>query len=322
MKYLIFVITIFSQLAHTEPLATNVVPAAEAKSATKPAEKTLLEKLRERKMPAHVQSAPIFDLPVTYNRRVQYWVHFFQNRGAKWFREWLEKSTRYMPYIQNELLQAGLPGDLGYMVMIESGFLANASSHANAVGPWQFIEPTGRRYGLKVTPWLDERRDLRKATQAAIRYLKDLHAEFGSWYLVAASYNMGENGLRRQIKRHGTRDFWMLAQKKALPQETVDYVPKILAAMLIAKSPSLYGFRGLVRMSPLELDLVNVPGGTRLDQLAGHLGVTHQALRDLNAELTLGYVPSHVGTHVIRVPRGAVPLVSQFLSQDKLVMRQ
>jgi membrane-bound lytic murein transglycosylase D len=168
----------------------------------------------------------IFDLPVTYNRQVSQWITYFQTRGQKWFREYLERASKYMPFIQNELKRAQLPTDLGYMVMIESGFSANAVSSSDAVGPWQFIESTGTRYGLNKNWWLDERRDIRKATLAAIRFIQDLYQEFGSWYLVAASYNMGESGLRRKIQKYKTRDYWTLIKKKALPKETQEYVPR------------------------------------------------------------------------------------------------
>jgi membrane-bound lytic murein transglycosylase D len=259
----------------------------------------------------------IFDLPVTYNKKVSKWVAYYQGRGQKWFREWLQRSYRYMPLIQKELKDANLPVDLAYMVMIESGFSAYAASHAEAVGPWQFIQPTGVRYGLTKNWWLDERRDLRKSTLAAIRYLKDLHSEFGSWYLVAASYNMGEAGLRRRIAKYGTKDFWTLIKLKALPEETQEYVPKILAAMLIAKAPNLYGFRDLEKMTPLDYDVVQVPGGTDLELMADRLGVTRKSLKDLNAELLLGYIPRQVPKHYIRVPRGAVPMVTAFVHQKE-----
>ncbi len=255
----------------------------------------------------------IFDLPLTYNRKVSHWISYFQDRGKVWFRDWLEKSSVYMPFIQKELKINGLPQDLAYMVMIESGFEPNAISHASAVGPWQFIQPTGERYGLTVRWWLDERRDLKKSTQAAIRYLKDLYAEFGSWYLVAASYNMGEGGLRRQVKKHKTRDFWALAQAGALPQETTDYVPKILAAMLISKSPGLYGFRNLAVHAAYEYDIISAPKGTDLKDIANHLGVTHKAIKDLNAELLLGYIPRQVDKHFIRVPKGSASYVAEYI---------
>ncbi len=255
----------------------------------------------------------IFDLPVTYNKKVSRWISYYQTSGNKWFRSWLQRSYKYMPFIQGELKNSGLPIDLAYMVMIESGFSPNATSSADAAGPWQFIKPTGARYGLEHNWWLDERRDLKKSTHAAIKYLKDLYDEFGSWYLVAASYNMGENGLRRQIKKYGTRDYWMLIKLSALPVETQEYVPKILAAMLISKAPNLYGFRDLEKMDPLEYEVVLVPGGTDLEVLADFLGVTRKALKDLNAELFLGYIPREVGKHYIRVPKGASRLVYDYV---------
>jgi len=283
---------------------------------------TLKEKLKKlTTRSSHVQSDHlIFDLPVTYNKNVSKWIAYFQgDRGARWFREWLQRSYKYLPFIQNELRKAGLPLDLAYMVMIESGFSAHATSHAEAVGPWQFIEATGSRYGLSKTWWLDERRDLKKSTLAAIRYLRDLHEEFGSWYLVAASYNMGENGLRRQIKKYGTRDYWALISLNALPQETQEYVPKILAAMLISKAPNLYGFRNLEKMDPLDYDLVTVPGGTDLGVLADYLGITRKSLKDLNAEVFLGYIPRQVDKHFIRVPKGAAGLVVSYIQQNRKV---
>ncbi|MGE5086667.1 MAG: lytic transglycosylase domain-containing protein [Bacillota bacterium] len=310
---LLMIIIPFS--VHAEP-APNVVPVS---AIVTPNAHTLKEKLKALTAKSiHVQSDNlIFDLPVTYNKKVSKWVAYYQGRGNKWFREWLQRSYKYMPFIQNELKKANLPTDLAYMVMIESGFAPNAISTSNAVGPWQFIEPTGNRYGLSKTWWLDERRDLKKSTIAAIKYLKDLYAEFGSWYLVAASYNMGENGLRRQIKKYGTKDYWTLIKLSALPAETQEYVPKILAAMLISKAPNLYGFRDLEKMDPLEYEVVLVPGGTDLDHLADHLGVTRKSLKDLNAELYLGYIPRQVTKHYIRVPKAAGNIVSNFVYQQR-----
>ncbi|MFM6928934.1 MAG: lytic transglycosylase domain-containing protein [Bdellovibrio sp.] len=303
----------FAVHAETAPVVAPVPVMATSNAHTL---KEKLKALTAKSM--HVQSDNlIFDLPVTYNKKVSKWVAYYQVRGNKWFREWLQRSYKYMPFIQNELKKANLPTDLAYMVMIESGFAPNAISTADAVGPWQFIEPTGNRYGLSKTWWLDERRDLKKSTLAAIKYLKDLYAEFGSWYLVAASYNMGENGLRRQIKKYGTKDYWTLIKLSALPVETQEYVPKILAAMLISKAPNLYGFRDLEKMDPLEYEVVLVPGGTDLDHLADHLGVTRKSLKDLNAELYLGYIPRQVTKHYIRVPKGAGNIVSTFVYQQR-----
>ncbi|MCM2281619.1 MAG: transglycosylase SLT domain-containing protein, partial [Bdellovibrionaceae bacterium] len=144
----------------------------------------------------------IFELPVTYNDRVKSWINYFQTDGRLSFRRWLERSTRYLPYIQSELEAARMPQDLIYVAMIESGFSPGAVSPAHAVGMWQFIRATGNRYGLRTTWWLDERRDVYKSTKAAIAYMQDLYKMFGSWYLVAASYNMGEGGVKRLIKKY------------------------------------------------------------------------------------------------------------------------
>jgi membrane-bound lytic murein transglycosylase D len=263
----------------------------------------------------------IFDLPVTYNSKVSRWLSYFQTDGKRFFKNWLEKSTKYMPQIQAQLKAAGLPTDLAYMVMIESGFSATAVSSANAVGPWQFISSTGKNYGLSQTHWLDERRDLEKSTQAAIRYLKDLHSEFGSWYLVAASYNMGEGGLRRRIKKYGTADYWNLVNLRALPQETQDYVPKILAAMMISKAPNLYGFRELENKKPINPDKVFAPAGVDLDLLADHLSVTRQAIRELNPQLIAGYIPRSTPGLLVKVPQGSSLLAKDyFRTHDKKIL--
>lgn len=262
----------------------------------------------------------IFDLPVTYNKKVATWISFFQTRGKTFFRNWLEKSTKYMPLIQHELKNAGLPVDLAYMVMIESGFSSTAVSTADAVGPWQFIESTGKNYGLNKNWWLDERRDIKKSTLAAIKYLKDLKREFGSWYLVAASYNMGENGLRRNIMKYRTNDYWELVKYNALPQETQDYVPKILAAMMIAKAPNLYGFRNINAEYPLQYEVIWAPSGTDLESLAAHLNITQKAIKDLNSELLLSYIPKQISGHYIRIPLGSLSVAKQFFrDQNKKI---
>ena len=254
----------------------------------------------------------IFDIPVTYNERVSSWIKWFQTDGRKSFKTWLERSSRYVPVIEDELQRAGLPQDLVYLAMIESGFRPDAASHMGAIGLWQFIAPTAKHYGLNIGWWIDERRDFSKSTKAAIAYMKQLNGEFNSWYLVAASYNMGETGVRRLMKRHSMNNFWTLADKHALPRETTDYVPKIIAATLIAKAPALYGFRDLEYQVPWSFDTMRVPGGTDLTNLAAYLGVSGKFLMDLNPELTRGFIPREVTGHQIRVPKGASLMVSQY----------
>ncbi len=260
----------------------------------------------------------IFDIPVTYNERVRRWIRYFQTEGRGSFRIWLERSSRYLPLIQYELTRAGLPLDLSYVAMIESGFVSHASSHAGAIGLWQFISATGERYGLRADWWIDERRDFYKSTKSAIRYMQDLFKQFDSWYLVAASYNMGENGVRRLIQRRGTNNFWELADMDALPAETRDYVPKIIAATLISKAPALYGFRDLNYQMPLSYESISVPGGTDLINLANYLGVSEKYLKDLNPELIKGFIPRSVRSHRIRIPKGSMTTVAQYVRQQGL----
>ena len=220
------------------------------------------------------------------------------------------------------LKRSNLPLDLAYVAMIESGLSTSAVSHANAMGLWQFVVPTAQRYGLQYDWWIDERRDFQKATRAAVQYMSELFEQFGSWYLVSASYNMGENGVRRLIARHKTNSYWDLADRGALPDETGNYVPKMLAAMLIAKAPALYGFRDLEWQVPWSFDSILVPGGTDLLNLARYLGVSERTLTELNPELIRGFIPREVKSHRIRIPKGSQVAVSQYVAMIENSRRQ
>lgn len=254
-----------------------------------------------------------FDIPITYNSHVSKWVKFFQNNGRKWFQVWLDRSANYIPHIHRLLDKRNLPRDLAYLAMIESGYSSKAISSASAVGYWQFILPTAQRYGLKHSWWIDERRDIIKSTWAASQYLNDLNKEFNSWYLAASGYNMGETRLRRLVKRHGTRDFWVLSQKKDFPKETRDYVPKLIAATMIAKAPHLYGFKS-PKGKALEYNYFYVPGGTDLFRLAEHLKVERDALLKLNPELLHGIIPKEISSHRIRIPLGSAKDVAAYIN--------
>src|ERR1700710_1658805 len=192
-----------------------------------------------------VDASPYFDIPVTYNTKVKWRINYYQTTGRKWFRTWLERSHAYLPQMQRVLSEKGMPQDLAYVAMIESGFSPQATSTAEAVGYWQFIAPTANRYGLRTTWWLDERRDFTKSTTAASHYLSDLFRQFGSWYLTAAAYNMGEGRMQKLVNRYHTNNYWILSKRADFPEETKQYIPKLLAAMLIAKAPKLYGFHDL-----------------------------------------------------------------------------
>lgn len=260
-----------------------------------------------------VDQRPSFDIPVTYNDKVKFWIKHFQGPGRKWFRTWLERSNAYLPLMQGTLAANQLPQDLAYIAMIESGFSPHAISTASAVGYWQFIKSTATRYDLKISWWLDERRDHQKSTLAASKYLGDLYKLFGSWYLTAAAYNMGEGRMGRLIKKHKTKNFWVLSQKRDFPKETREYIPKMLAAVLISKAPKLYGFTELSPKEPYRYDYFHVPGGTDLMNLAKYLKVDHKSLNKLNPELLQGFIPSFVKSHRIRIPKGYSNKASSYL---------
>ncbi|MFK8138323.1 MAG: lytic transglycosylase domain-containing protein [Bdellovibrionales bacterium] len=260
-------------------------------------------------------SGVAIDIPISYNKQVKKWIVFFQTRGKRWFSTWLSRSHKYLPDIQTRLRKANLPLDLAYIAMIESGFSSRAVSTANAVGPWQFIEPTGKRFNLQINDWIDERQDFQKSTDAAIKYLSTLYSEFENWYLVAAAYNTGEGRVRRLIRKYKSKDFWYLSRKKGFVKETRDYIPKWIAATLIAKSPSMYGFEKVHPQVPSSYEYFFAPGGTDLLKLADHLNITHQAIINLNPALKQARIPRYIAGYLIRVPKNSSHYVSNFIDR-------
>jgi membrane-bound lytic murein transglycosylase D len=267
------------------------------------------EKIRE------IEPEVTFDFPVTMNKQVRFYLDTFQHRQKKYFKRWLARSGRYLPSIQKELARAGLPKDLAYLAMIESGFNPSAYSRARAVGLWQFIKGTGRNYGLRIDRWVDERRDPEKATRAAIAYLGTLYAEFDDWYLAVASYNAGEGKIRKGIKRYKTRNFWELARHRFLRLETKRYVPKLIAAILIAKEPEKYGFTDIAYHTPVAYDLVAVPAGTDLHAVATAAKSKVGTIRELNNELRRNQTPPGRGSYQVKVPLGSRDLVAKNLKR-------
>jgi membrane-bound lytic murein transglycosylase D len=249
-----------------------------------------------------------YDIPVEMQPLVAQYIRFFQGPGRGWFRKWMSRSTRFIPVMVPILEAAGVPRDTVYLAMIESGFSAQAYSWAHAAGPWQFINGTGKMFGLKNDFWVDERRDPIKSTRAAARYLKQLHAEMGDWYLAWASYNAGGGRIRRMIDRKGSRDFWVLSDGKGLAAETKHYVPKLIAAALVAKHPRAFGFtdEDFDYLPLFEYDEVEVPAPTDLEILARAAGVTAHEITDLNPELKRWCTPPLPGgaAYKLRVPKG------------------
>ncbi len=249
-----------------------------------------------------------FDIPIVINEKVEYFIRYFQTSIRNSFANWLARSEKYIPFMRELLREKGLPEDLVYLAMIESGFNPYAYSRSKAMGPWQFIYLTGKKYGLKVNWWVDERRDPEKSTIAAARYLKDLYDMFECWYLAAAGYNAGENKIANGMKRYRTEDFWELTKYRYLKQETKHYVPQMIAAALIAKDPERYGFTNIEYQEPLRYDKVMVPPALDLRLIAKASEITLEELKELNPELRRWCTPPDVPEYEIKIPFGKLEL--------------
>ncbi len=258
-----------------------------------------------------------FDIPIVVNDRVEYFIGYFKTKHRKTFARWLQRSGKYIPMMKELLKENGLPEDLVYMAMIESGFNPKAYSRRRASGPWQFISRTGTRYGLLVNWWIDERRDPEKSTIAAARHLKDLYDQFSCWYLAAAGYNAGAGKISRAIQRYQTEDFWELSKHRYLKTETKDYVPKMIAAALIAKEPEKYGFDDIEYDEPIRYEKMEVSDATDLRVIARCCGVGYETIKALNPELTQWCTPPHYPDYQVKIPDGTKDLFVQNFSQIK-----
>jgi soluble lytic murein transglycosylase-like protein len=227
---------------------------------------------------------------------------------------WLTRSGRFLPMILEVFKQKGLPEELVFTAMIESGFDPVAVSRAGAKGLWQFMAPTARQYGLRVDRWLDERLDPEKSTVAAANYLKDLYTIFGSWDLVQAAYNAGEMKVIRAIQGTGTRDFWSLTHSRLLRDETKNYVPAIHAVTLISQEPEQYGF-AVTPDEPLSYERITVPKGTSLKHVAALSGIPFDELVRLNSELRMKQTPPDSPYH-LKVPLGTGPALQAGLERE------
>ena len=245
-----------------------------------------------------------FDIPIVINAKVEQFIQYFQTTIRDRFATWLARSEKYIPFMKNLLKEHGLPEDLVYMALIESGFDPYAYSRSKASGLWQFIRWTGKKYGLRVDWWVDERRDPEKSTIAAAKYLKDLYETFECWYLVAAGYNAGEYKIIRAMKRYRTEDFWKLTKYRYLKRETKNYVPQMIAAALIAKDPEKYGFTDVEYAEPLQYEKVKVPELTALSLVAKACETSLKEIKDLNPELKREVTPPNELEYEIKIPSG------------------
>jgi peptidoglycan lytic transglycosylase D len=288
-------------------------------------------------------NAVTWDIDVeTFNShaRVQYYLDFFQGKGRERMSIWLTRMPRYEAMVRERLQRENLPGDLVYLALIESGFSNTATSRAKAVGMWQFMKATAKGYGLRVDSWVDERRDPYKATDAAVRHLRDLNRRFNSLYLAAAAYNAGSGKVSRGLKRLPGDDddstesdatFFRLYDTKLLRRETKDYVPKLIAAALIAKEPQRYDFRP-GSAEPAAYDSIIVPDMTGLDVIARLADTTVAAIRELNPQylrlatppgtravvrLPVGHGPMTVAAYAELPPRQRVTFIEHFVARNE-----
>ncbi len=244
-----------------------------------------------------------FSFPMILNDSVENNLEYFKTRGREVFQRWLDRSARYIPVMKDIFREKNLPEDLVYVAMIESGFNPYAVSWANAVGPWQFMPATGKLYGLKIDWWIDERKDPVKSTYAAAEHLKDLHNLFGSWPLALASYNAGAGKVQRAVLRTRSDDFWDLKASRYIRRETKNYVPKFMAATIIAKNPESYGF-SIATNNPFNYDEVVIEESTDLRLLARCAGCTYEEIKELNPELRRWVTPPDFDKYVLRIPAG------------------
>jgi membrane-bound lytic murein transglycosylase D len=255
------------------------------------------------------------DIPIPEHPKVLSYVEVMQGRMREYIQESLARGAKYMPMIQKVFRAEGLPLDLAYIPIIESSFKTNALSKASAKGPWQFMRPTAREHGLKTDWFIDERSDPEKSTVAAAKYLKTLSKMFdGDWNLVLAAYNGGPGRVSRAMKRAGHEDFWRLsATTKYLPRETREYVPLILAAMIIGRNPAQYGFEA-VTAAPLDYDKVSLPRAIDLRRVAEWAGTTVDEIQALNPELRRWTTPVKYPDYELKVPKGTGDVLTARLS--------
>lgn len=243
-----------------------------------------------------------YAVPLILNDSVENQLAYFTSRGREQFQDWLDHSARYLPVMKQIFREYNLPEDLVYLVMIESGFNPLAVSRKKAAGPWQFMEATAREYGLTTDPWVDERRDPIKSTRAAAAHIKDLYNLFGSWPLVLASYNAGTTKVQSAVLRVRSSDFWDLRDSRHFRRETRNYVPRYMAALIIAKNPAAYGFIA-PNEAPFEYDEIVVKRSTSLREIASYSRCPYSDILELNPELIKEETPPQP-RYVVRIPRG------------------
>ncbi len=245
-----------------------------------------------------------FSDEVSGHPKVRYFIELFSNRERTFFAKILARSGRYLPMIANVLSDEGLPEELAYLALIESAFQTGATSSQGAVGLWQFVPSTARMYGLRIDAWVDERRDPEKSTRAAAAYLKQLHSHYGRWFLATAAYNAGPGAIDKAMQKSGAKDFWTLSRKAKISDETRNFVPKFVAAAIIATNPETYGFEDLQYETPLEYETVEIRRSMRLGTLAEMAQADVSTIRELNPALLRKATPPTATPFTVKLPVG------------------
>lgn len=269
-----------------------------------------------------------FELDSVETKEMLQFFRFFTHdrRGRKSFERWLKRSEKYMPYVQTELAKRGLPHDLAFLPFVESGFNPKAGSHAGAKGLWQFMPFTGKKYGLSVGWWLDERYDPYKSTHAAADYLTKLYSDFGDWYLALAAYNAGEGRIMRALKSSGCDNYFDLSKKRSnrwrrgrrlyyLPRETRNYVPKFMAVIKIVRNLESLGFEKPNWDREVTVQALETKPKTDLRRLASNVGMDWKAFRDMNpAYVEAGTHPERSST--IYLPQDKITKAQEYLASS------
>jgi membrane-bound lytic murein transglycosylase D len=304
MKFLVWFLVLLVMGCATRPHPYDLLPVTAQEEGTEPADESIdetllhaqnqaLQNLRARQV-ARISdtTAPSYSMDTKASHpKVQKWIKYYSGKDRERFQRFLNRGAKYKEIVQDLLITNGLPPDLYYLGILESGYVNRAVSHAGAVGPWQFMAPTGRQYGLKINNYVDERIDPIRSTLAAIRYLKELHRIKKTWPLALAAYNAGPGRVRGAMRRGGSQSYWDLTQRMLLPYDTREYVPQFLAILTIGKNPAAYGFVERAKSPLRPMELVKVPGPVALQKVSELGQIPLKDLKSMNPHLIKDVTP-------------------------------
>jgi membrane-bound lytic murein transglycosylase D len=255
-----------------------------------------------------------YNIPVVIDASVQRHIHFFNTSIRSRFEQWLVRLNRYRPLVEDILSEFNLPSDLVHLSLVESGFNPHAYSRSRATGPWQFMKRTGKHYGLRINRYVDERRDPIKSTVAAARYLRDLYDLFGTWPLAMAAYNAGEGRVMRALRKAKAETYSDISKTRLIRRETKQYVPRIMAATVIARNLDEYGF-SQEPVAPHQFEEVVVTRPLHFRAIAKFTGIPYKELRLLNPELRRNMTPPGRSAYHLKVPVGTSAEVMQLIEK-------